>query len=349
MKHLALAAVIVLYLSTGLSAQAIDTSAYQNDLNEAEKLFTQGDLDGAIRKLTPWIEKNAALREAQHGIGLAYYQKQDFAGAIRHLTAAIKLETENSAAWKQTVEILAMAYYFSNRAQDARPLLERALTWSAGNANLLYSLAMTYLYTHDRDNCRRAFARLFQVPPESPQAFVLAADLMIQENYAADGEALILQAQKKRPDLPEANYKLGVIALNKGAFPAAIEYLEKELATNPGHAMAWHYLGDAYIRLGKFEQAIDPLQRSIWLNLQATRSYILLANVYAQQERYFVAENALKRALDMAPQNYEAHFQLARIYHKTNRPELAKQEMAIAESLRTSNNQKFIPKSTQNP
>jgi Tfp pilus assembly protein PilF len=58
--------------------------------------------------------------------------------------------------------------------------------------------------------------------------------------------------------------------------------------------------------------------------------------VYSQQERYFVAENTLKRAIDMDPRNYEAHFQLARIYHKTNRPELAKQQMAVADELRQS-------------
>jgi superkiller protein 3 len=227
-----------------------------------------------------------------------------------------------------------MAYYFSNRAKDALPLLEMASGWTQGNTNFSYTLAMVYLATHDRDNARRCFARIFRVPEESPQAFILAADLMSQEKYVDDSEAMILEALKKKPDLPLVNYKLGLIALTRGKFSEAANHMLKELETNPGHSNAWHYLGDAYLKMGKIDEAAEPLQRAIWLNLESTKSYILLASVYAQQNRLFVAENTLKRAVDMEPRNYEAHFQLARIYYKTNRPELAKKEMARANELR---------------
>ena len=309
------------------------SAAYQKALYEAQQLLNQGDLDAVIEKLTPWVEENPNRPQAQHGLGIAYYEQKNFVRTIQHLSVALKLEAENSPAWKQTVEILAMSYYFNNRPQDALFLLEKAVTSRADDANLLYTLAMTYLHTHDRDNARRRFAKLFDVPPESPQAYILAADLMVQEHYVDDGEALVLKALEKEPDLPLVSYKLGLIALTRGQFSEAVQYLEQELSSNPGHSNAWHYLGDAYIRLGEPEKAIDPLQRSIWLNLKSTRSYVLLANVYARQERLFVAENTLKRALYIEPRNYEARFQLARIYHKTNRAELAKKELATANEL----------------
>lgn len=311
-------------------------SEYEAALARAEQLFADGDQDGVIRLLQPWVARDPKLAEAQHGLGLAYYQKPDFPNAIRHLSMAFRLEPENSAAWRQTVEILAMAYYFSNRAKDALPLLEMALAWSKDNTNFQYTLAMAYLATHDRANARRTFARIFGLAPDSPPAYILAADLMSQEKYVDDSEAMILEALKLKPDLPLISYKLGLIALTRGRFEEAAKQMLKELETNPGHSNAWHYLGDAYVRLGKLDEAVVPLQRAIWLNLQSTRSYLLLANVYAQQERHFVAENTLKRVIDMEPRNYEAHFQLARIYHKTNRPELAKKEMLIANELRAS-------------
>ena len=52
------------------------------------------------------------------------------------------------------------------------------------------------------------------------------------------------------------------------------------------------------------------------------------------QERLILADNTLRRAVQVDPQNYEAHFLLARLYHKTNRPDLAKQELTVAERLR---------------
>jgi len=326
----------VALLSASALGQSPVDSEYAQVLSQAEKLFSNGNQDDVIRLLTPWVQKNPKLAEAQHGLGLAYYQKPDFPNAIRHLSMAFQLEAENTPVWRQTVEILAMAYYFSNRAKDALPLLEMATAWTKDNTNVSYTLAMAYLATHDRDSARRLFARMFGMQPDSPQAYILAADLMSQEKYVDDSEAMILEALKKKPDLPLVSYKLGLIALTRGNFEDAARHMLKELETNPGHSNAWHYLGDAYIRIGKIDEAAEALQRAIWLNLQSTKSYILLANVYSQQERYFVAENTLKRAIDMEPRNYEAHFQLARIYHKTNRPELAKKEMALANQLRSS-------------
>lgn len=324
---------------TGALAAQAPPAEYVQALKQAEQMFTSGDLDNVIRTLKPWVDRNPKLVEAQHGLGLAFYQKPDFPNAIRHLSMAFRLEPENSAQWRQTVEILAMAYYFSNRAQDALPLLQMAAGWTKDNTNFSYTLAMAYLATHDRDNARRMFAKIFGLPEESIQSYLLAADLMSQEKYVDDSEAMILAALKKKPDLPLVNYKLGLIALTRGKFEEAASHMLKELETNPGHSNAWHYLGDAYVRLGRVNEAVDPLQRAIWLNLQSTRTYILLATVYAQQERYFVAENTLKRAIDMEPRNYEAHFQLARIYYKTNRGDLAKKEMAIANELRAANPQ----------
>ncbi len=307
---------------------------YRGALKKAEEMQTRGDLDGVIRTLTPWIEKYPDGAESQHALGLAHYQRNDFPSAIRHLSAALALEPESSAPWRQTVETLAMAYFFSNRTGDALPLLRKAVAWKPEDTYLLYALAMTYTYARDRDGARRTFARLFDIPPDSPQAFVLAAHFLVRENFVAEGEELIREAQKARPDLPDINYRLGLIALTNGALAEATKYLERELQTNPMHPMAWHYLGDIFIRLGKLDRAILALQRSIWLNLQATESYILIANAYTQQGKHFEAEQALKRAVELAPQSYEAHFLLARIYHKTNRPELAKEEIDVANKLR---------------
>ena len=289
-------------------AQQPPESEYAKALTQAEELFAKADQDGVIRLLGPWAAKNPKLAEAQHGLGLAYYQKPDFPNAIRHLSVAFRLESENSPTWRQTVEILAMAYYFSNRAKDALPLLEMAAVWTKDNTNFQYTLAMAYLATHDRANARRTFARIFGLEPDSPPGYLLAADLMSQEKYVDDSEAMILEALKIKPDLPLISYKLGLIAITRGRFEEAAKHMLKELETNPGHSNAWHYLADSYVRLGKLEDAIVPLQRAIWLNLQSTRSYLLLANVYAQQERHFVAENTLKRVIDMEPRNYTSNW-----------------------------------------
>ena len=61
---------------------------------------------------------------------------------------------------------------------------------------------MSHLYSHERDQARQAFAKLFAEPADSPRALMLAADLMYQEEYANDAEALYQEIRKKWPDFP---------------------------------------------------------------------------------------------------------------------------------------------------
>jgi tetratricopeptide (TPR) repeat protein len=303
---------------------------YRQALKQAEEMRARGDLEGVVRVLLPWAEKQPDKAEVQHALGVAYFQRNDFAGAIRHLSIALKLEP----ARQQTVENLAMAYYFSNRSADALPLLRQAVAKNPGDTYFGYALAMAHVYAHDWDAAGHMLAQLFDIPPDSPEALVLTSDFLIREKFTAEAEKLLLLALKKRPDLPDINYRLALIALTNGAQPEALLYLKKQVAAYPAHPMAWHYLGYIYTRQGKLDEAVRSLQRSIWLNLRSTESYILIAEAYTQQGKHVEAEQALQRALELAPQNYEAHFLLARIYHKTNRPELAKKEMAIADKLR---------------
>jgi len=325
---------VIFWSCCAVLAQGPPAAEYGNAVKQAENMRARGDLDGVIRTLLPWVEKHPGRAEAQHALGVAYHQRNDFAGAIRHLSAALKLEPETSAARNQTVETLAMAYYFSNRSQEALPLLEKAVASNPGDTYFLYALAMSHVNVRDWNAARRAFARLFDIPPDGAEALVLTADFLVREKLPAEAEKLILEAQKKRPDLPDINYRLALIALTNGALPEALTRLKRQLAANPMHPMSWHYLGYVYARQAKLDEAVQSLQRSIWLNLRSTESYVLIAEAYTQQAKYLEAEQALQRALELAPQNYEARFLLARIYHKTNRPALAAQEMAVANKLR---------------
>ena len=244
-----------------------------------------------------------------------------------------------TAAALKTLETLALSYYFSNRLQEARPLLETVAGWKPADTYVGYALAIAHAYARDWDAARRTFARLFDIPPGGPEALVLTAHFLTREKFVAEAEQLIREAQKKRPELPDLNYRLGLIALTNGDLAEALKHLQQELAGNPIHPMAWHYLGEVYLKQGKPEEAAKALQRAIWLNLRSVESYVLIASAYMQQGKYSPAEQALHRALELAPQSYEAHFQLGRLYHKTNRPELAKKEIELANRLRNASRQ----------
>jgi len=318
------------------AGQSSDFALYAQDLRAADVLLAQGEFEGVIQKLESWPERLPDRPEARHFLGLAHYRLRNFEAAIRHLSAALDREKQGSPAWKQTVEILGGAYYFESEWQDAEPLLEKAAGWRPEDSELSYSLAMTHLHMGHRDQARIAFAKIFEVDPEAPQAFALTAELMLRENRSKDAELLIVEALEKQPGLPGAAYKLGVIAFRQGDYGRASELLRKELARDPNNAAAWHSLGETLSALGKQAEAAEALKRAIWLNTRLSESYVLLAKIYADQQRLELAEDTVRRAIQVDPQSYEAHFLQSRIYYKRGRVELAKKELAIAEELRRS-------------
>jgi tetratricopeptide (TPR) repeat protein len=205
-----------------------------------------------------------------------------------------------------------LAYYFSHRTKEASPLRATTLGWKADDTYLRYALAMCHVYSQEPDKARDTFAELYGVPAESAQAALLASHFMNRENFASEAEALVRKAQEIDPSLPDLHYRLGVIDLTNGDHAGAAEHFRQELARNPLHPMAWHYLGAAYAQTGELQDAIASLERAIWLNLRNVPPYLLIANVYNRQNEYPLAENALRQALSFDPQNYEARFRPSR-------------------------------------
>ena len=324
----------MLLAATAALGQSPDFSRYAEDLRTADKLLSEGNFAGVIDRLQEWPERLPDRPEARHFLGLAHYRLRNFAAAAEHLSAALQREEKGAAAWRQTVEVLGAAYYFESRWREAQPLLEMAVGWRPDDSELLYTLAMSYMHSGRSERARTAFAKLFGVAPNAPQAYALAAELMLQESLFDDAEALILEALNRQPDLPEAAYELGAIAFRKGDYRRALELLQSELERNPGHAPAWHSLGKARLAAGEQTEAVGALKRSIWLDKRSFASYLLLARIYIDQGALELANDTVWRAIEIQPRSYEAHFLQSRIYYKRGEADLAKRQMKIAERLR---------------
>jgi tetratricopeptide (TPR) repeat protein len=315
-----------------LPAQTGDVSRYAGDLRHADELLSKGNFAAVIETLKPWPEKLPDRPEAHHFLGLSYYRLRDFPAAIRHLSAALELESPNSEPWRQTVEILGAAYYFSNQWRQAIPLLEKA-AGPAANSDHLYSLAMSYLFTGNGDGARRTFAGVFGIDANSPQSYILAADLMRKEGLDAEAENLLQEAHRKWPGSGGLGSRLAAVAASKGDHARAAALLREEVKDSPSQPASWHALGEALVGLGEPPAAAEALKRAIWLDPRATASYIQLAKLYMDAGSYQIAEDTLHQAIKTAPQSYEANFLLGRLYHKTARPELASKQLAIAEKI----------------
>jgi superkiller protein 3 len=120
----------------------------------------------------------------------------------------------------------------------------------------------------------------------------------------------------------------------RGRVEDSIAHLRQELAVNPGFAMAWYRLGDAYTRLEQWDAAIVQLQKAVWLNPNFSGAFILLGKCYAKKNDAANAIRYLRQALRLDPNNYMAHFLLGRALVADGKEDEGRKMLKKSEELR---------------
>jgi tetratricopeptide (TPR) repeat protein len=309
-------------------------------IEQAESLLKAGQLDAAIRMLTTISRTEANGTRISHLLGLAYYQKADYAHAVEHLSYAIERTPEDTTQYRQDVQMLGLSHYLLGHIQDAIPYLEKVKSWAPDNVEMAYTLGISYIQTHNPDKAREAFARMFSVSPGSASAYLINAQMMIRQQFEEFAEKELQKALEIDPKLPQANFLLGEMAIYRADLERGVALLLKEIAINPGFAMAYYMLGEAYTRQLNWDAAIGPLQKSIWLNPFFSGPYIVLGRVYLKKGDPTNAESMLRRAIRMDPNNFSGHHLLAQVLQQSNRADEAKKEFELADRLRTSSEKK---------
>lgn len=241
-----------------------------------------------------------------HAQGVALYRQQKYGDAISLLETAVKTEMPGSPEYKESVLLIGQSYFMLSQAPKAIPWLEKATAVNEAN----YMLGYAYLQIGQRDRSEVAFARLFNRKPESAAAHLLAAQMMLKQEYEKEAEAELTAALALDAKIPEAHYLLGEIAIYRGRLDDGIAQLDTELALNPNFSMAWYRRGDAYTRQQRWDQAIPDLQRAVWLNPDFSGPFILLGRCYFKQRDFTNAEGILRRALTLDPKNHSAIYLL---------------------------------------
>ena len=304
---------------------------------QAQALISAGKSDAAIEMLRGASSSTDA--QVNYLLGLAYYQKSDFARAIQHLSIGVKGMSQDSRQYLQAVQMLGMSEYLQGHFKEAIPYLEQVGTGSPSNVEIAYLLGISYIQTQSSNKAREAFARMFGIQQNSAAAYLVNAQMMIRQRFEELAEKELQTALELDPKLPQVNFLLGELAIYRANIDRGIEFLQKEIAINPAFGMAYYRLGEAYARQLKWDEAVAPLQKSIWLNPYFSGPYIVLGKVHLKKGDLFNAETVLRRALKMDQNNFSAHHLLAQVLQRANRMEEAKKEFELADRLRTSSDQ----------
>lgn len=342
MRNILRVAIVIIFSVTVLVAQAPTTgptnaasapqaSTSQAEFAAAQRLAQQGKYDEAIAQLQELSTKTPKPAGISHAIGTVYYAKGDYLKSAEFFQKAT-VEDPND---KEAVQLLGLSYYRAGRPSEAIPYLEKVQAWyPRANVDASYVLGMSYIQAKDYPNARKAFAKMFDVPPDSAAAFMVTSRMLFRMEFIPVAEEYAQKAIATDPKLPLANQLLGEIHMFQSKIPEAVKDFEQELAINPASPGTFYKLADAYSRIQKYDEAERLLQRSIWLDASATGPYILLGKVLQKKGEPKLALGFLERAATMDPNNPMTHQLLGQAYRDMGNTADAERELKVAEQLR---------------
>jgi tetratricopeptide (TPR) repeat protein len=312
-------------------AQSPPTISY----DQIHRLTEQGKFDEALSALNEFSNSNPTTKNLAHEFGVFYYRRGDYLSAITSLQRALT-ENPNDA---EATQLTGLSLYLAGKPAESIPYLEKVQSWfPSASVDASYILGVAYIQTKNYASARIAFAKMFQVPPDSAAAYLFTARLLLRLDFGPVAEEYGKKAVELDPKLPLAHQLLGELYLYQSRIPEASAQFEHELALNPGNPVAYYKLADAYSRLQKFDQAEKLLQRSIWLDATSTGPYILLGKVLQKKGETQLAIRALQRAISMDPNNNIPHHLLGQAYRDLGRTEDAERELKLAEQLQSREN-----------
>ena len=303
--------------------------------DQIHRLTEQGKFDEALSALNAISNSDPATKNLAHEFGVFYYRKGDYLNAVTSLRRALA-ENPNDA---EATQLTGLSLYLAGKPAEAIPYLEKVQSWfPSASVDASYILGVAYIQTKNYSNARSAFAKMFQVPPDSAAAYLFTARLLLRLDFGPIAEEYGKKAVELDPKLPLAHQLLGELYLYQSKIPEAAAQFEQELALNPGNPVAYYKLADADSRIQKFDEAEKLLQRSIWLDATSTGPYILLGKVLQRKGETQLAIRALQRAVSMDPNNNIPHHLLGQAYRDLGRAEDAERELKLAEQLQSREN-----------
>ncbi|MFZ0685267.1 MAG: tetratricopeptide repeat protein [Terriglobales bacterium] len=315
---------------SGASAPPDAAPAAESGFSEARRLLQQGNTAAAIASLQQLGSSHPGMKGLSHELGVAYYRSGDYLKAITSLKQAIEEDPED----KEGIQLLGLANYLAGRPADAIPLLEKVQGWyPRANVDAAYILGVANIQTKNYPDARKAFARMFEVGPDSAAAYLFTARVLLRQEFDPIAEEYAQKAVTLDPKLPLAHFFLGELHLYKSRIAEAIADFQQELAINPGHAPTYYKLADAYEHVQKFDEAERLLQRSIWLDSTSTGPFILMGKVLEKKGEAELAVHALQHALTMDPSNAVAHHLLGQAYQDMGKTEDAERERKTAQQI----------------
>jgi tetratricopeptide (TPR) repeat protein len=140
-------------------------------------------------------------------------------------------------------------------------------------------------------------------------------------------------AVKASPVPPDAHFGLGYLYWKQQRYEEACHEFEVELETQPQHAQALMYLGDAEMHADPNKSAETHLRQALALDANMRLAHLDLGILLAAQNNSDEAARHFREAIRLDPSKPDAHYRLGRLWRLLGREHDAQDEFDKVQKL----------------
>lgn len=283
------------------------TPEYPPAFEQADKLYTQGDLDQALTLYRQVNRKQPDLSEPWSRMGLIHLQRSQWNSAVTCYREAL-LRNENQAVdWYN----LAQGLEESGKPDEAAAAYAKAVEIEPGYWQALYNLGRLYLLQHDFEQAGALYRQCIRLVPGHAAVHNNLGKALAGMNRQKEAMACFERAGELDPDLGEAWFNLAEILGQGKGKNRAIHYYQKAIQVQPDPSAACNNLGNLYQKLGDYPQAAGCYSKVLERNPDLAEAHYNLGSVLRLMESYEPALKHLTHAVRLKPDYAEAWNNLA--------------------------------------
>ena len=179
------------------------------------------------------------------------------------------------------------------------------------------------------DTAHRYLEEYVKLRPGDAKGWALMGDGYLNDMQFEKALACYQKTLSLVPQLASPYYLVGYTNFMMKKLPAAREYLNEALNSDPSNVEAHLRLGEISYMENKDAEALKHLLAILFTHPQNAEARFTLAKVYLRQGRFSEANEMLSEIVQRYPDDPRFHYLLADLYRKTGRAKDAEQELSL--------------------
>jgi tetratricopeptide (TPR) repeat protein len=248
-------------------------------------------------------------------MAIAYFGSERYENAIEPLRKALAQDPQNFGAY----QMLGKTYFMLGDMTKSIPALETALKLAPNDVDVAYTLGIAYLRDRQFAAAKQLYGQMPKQFGDQPQLHIVIGRAYREAGLLPEAIEEFKRAVALDSNFPRAHYYLGLsYLLNEGQarLGDAREEFKIELTANPDEFFANYYLGVTYIFERKWDQAISVLLRASQIQPNNPDPYFQLGQAYQELGKHQEAIEVLKKSIALTPYLSHNKYQVTTAHHR---------------------------------